>query len=221
MPRATTWFVVMSDNKHLIDLSKVTLDLECAIYEEDGKTPARGMIPVCFTKNTHHSLFSHAELFLNGILISSSNNACHHSAFVETEMTTDLDAKVTWAETQGYQYQADKSNEKRLNEWNEEMMNNGKKNKNKLKLVGAASHIDLFECEKILLPGVRLHLSLRMSSSDFALTSVATSGDKFVTVIERASLFVTKLIVKDSVRLSMHFWTHRHITSTLKRWWKV
>ena len=64
-------------------------------------------------------------------------------------------------------------------------------------------HIDFFECEKVLLPGVTLHLRPHTSSSDFALTSVATNGDKFVPVIERASLFVTKLIVKDSVRLSM------------------
>ena len=63
--------------------------------------------------------------------------------------------------------------------------------------------LDFFECEKVLLPGVTLHLRLHRSRSVFALTSVATSEDKFVPVIERASLFVTKLIVKDSVRLSI------------------
>ena len=121
-------FVVTSDNRNLIDPNKIILDLECAICEADGKTTAQGMSPVCFSNNTLHSLFSHAELFLNGILISSSNNAYHHSAFVETELTTDLNAKAKWAETQSYQYQADKSNEKSVNEWNEEMINNGKKN---------------------------------------------------------------------------------------------
>ena len=195
-------FVVTSDSRSLIDLNKIILDLECAIYEADGKTLAQGMLPVCFINKTFHSLFSHAELFLNRILISSSNNAYHHSAFVETEMTADLDAKATWAETQGYHYQADRSNEKSVIEWNEELINNGKKNKNKLKLVGAP-HIDFFECEKVLLPGVTLHVRLHRSSSDFALTSVTTSEDKFVPVIERASLFVMKLIVKDSVRLSI------------------
>ena len=102
-------------------------------------------------------------------------------------MTTDLDAKVTWAETQGYQYQADKSNGKSVNEWIEEMMNNSKK-KNKLKLVGAP-HINFFEFENVILTEVTLHLRLHRSSSDFALTSVATSEDNFVPVIERDSLF--------------------------------
>lgn len=195
-------FVVTSDNRNLIDLNKVTLDLECAIYEKDGKTPAEEQVPVCLTNNTLHSLFSHAELFLNGILISSSNNAYHHSAFVETEITTDLNAKATWAETQGYFYQADKTTEDEVNKWKDEMLKRGKASKNKVKLVGAP-HIDFFECEKVLLPGVTMHLRLHRSSNDFSLTTLATTTEKYVAVIERASLFVTKLMVKDSVKLSI------------------
>ena len=64
-------------------------------------------------------------------------------------------------------------------------------------------HIDFFECEKLLLPGVTLHLRLHRSSNDFSLQSLAESDDKFVIVIERASLFETKLTLKDSVRLSI------------------
>ena len=50
-------FVVTPDSRNLIDLNKITLDLERAIYDADGKTPAEGFIPVCFTNNTLHSLF--------------------------------------------------------------------------------------------------------------------------------------------------------------------
>ena len=192
-------FVVTSDSRNLIDLNKITLDLECAIYDADGNTPAEGSVPVCFTNNTLHSLFSHAEVFQNGILISTSNNAFQHLAFTETEMTTDLDSKTTWAETQGYQYQGYKSTVEEVNKWKEEKFKQGKCTKNKLKLV-RAPHID---CEKLLLPGVTLHLRLHRSSNDFPLQSLAESDDKFVIVFERASVFVTKLILKDSVRLSV------------------
>ena len=146
-------FVVTSDSRILIDWNKITLDLECAISDADGKTPAEGSFQVCFTNNTLHSLFSHAEVFLNGILISTSNNDYHHSALIETEMTTDLDSKTTWAETQGYQYQGDKSTVE-VSKWKEKFKQ-GKCTKNKLKLVGAP-HIYFFECEKLLLPGVTL-----------------------------------------------------------------
>ena len=193
-------FVLTSNSRNLIDLNKITIDLECAIYDADGKTPAEGSIPVCFTNNTLHSLFSHAEVFLNGILISTSNNAYHHSAFLETEMTTDLDSKTTWTELQGYQYHGDKSTVEEVNQWKEEQFRQGKCTKNKLKLAGAP-HIDFFKCEKHVLPGVTLHLRLHRSSNEFSLQSLAESDDKFVIVIERTSVLVTKLILKDSVRL--------------------
>ena len=195
-------FVVTSDSRNLIDLNKITLDLERAIYDADGKTHAEGSIPVCFTNNTLHSLLSHAEVFLNWILISTSNNAYHHSAFIETKKTTDLDSKTTWAKTQGYQNRGDKSTVREVNKLKEENLKQGKCAKNKLQLVGAP-HIDFFECEKLLLPGVTLHLRLHRSSNDFSLQSLAENDDKFVIVIERASVFVTKLILKDFVRLSI------------------
>ena len=131
-------FVVTSDSRKLIDLNKITPDLDCPIYDADGKTPAEGSIPVCFT-NTLHSLFSHAEVFLNGILISTSNNAYHHSAFIETEMTTDLDSKTTWAETQGYQYQGDKSTVEEVNEWKEKLKQGKCANSNLLEPVTLTS----------------------------------------------------------------------------------
>ena len=122
-------FVVTSDSRNLIDLNKIKLDLECAIYDTDGKTPAEESIPVCFTNNTLHSPFSLAEVFLHGILISTSNNAYHHSTFIETEMTTDLDSETTWAETQGYQYQGDKSTVEEIYKWKKK--NSSKENAQK------------------------------------------------------------------------------------------
>ena len=116
---------------------------------------------------------------MNAFLISLGNIAYLHSAFLVTEMTTDLYAKTTWAEIQGYQYHADKHNEKSVNEWNEGMISNDKRNKNHLKLV-VVPHIDVFEGEKLLMPGVTPHLRLHRSRSDFALTSVAPSEDKFL-----------------------------------------
>ena len=142
-------FIVTSDNRNLVDLNKIVLDIDCAIYKADGKTPAEEVLPVCFANNTLHSLFSHAEVFLDGILVSSSNNAYHYAAFIKTEMATDLDAKATWARCQGYEYQADKTSVEELAKWTNEKYEQAKISKNKLRLVGAP-HIDNFESEKIL-----------------------------------------------------------------------
>ena len=57
-----------------------------------------------FSKNTLHTLFSHAELYLNGKLNSHSNNCYFHAAFIELTPTTD--GKQTWTNCQGYDYLA-------------------------------------------------------------------------------------------------------------------
>ena len=83
-------FFITAEAKNLIDLNRILLSLKVGIYTEDGKTRAKVYEhPVVFSNNTLHTLFSHAELYLNGKLISHSNNCYLHSAFIETELTTD------------------------------------------------------------------------------------------------------------------------------------
>ena len=53
-----------------------------------------------------------------------------------------------------------------------------------------------------LLPCFTLNLRLHRSSRDFSLQCLADSDDKILVVIERASVFVTKLILEECVRLS-------------------
>ena len=80
------------------NLNRILLIVKVGIYGEDGKSRARvNEHPVVFSNNTPHTLFSHAESYLNGKLISHSNNCHLLSAFIETEMTTDTEGKETWA----------------------------------------------------------------------------------------------------------------------------
>ena len=91
--------------KNLIDLNRIVLCVAVALYHEDGKTRAKpGDYEDVFTNNTLQHLFSHAEIYLNEKLISHSNNYYLHSAFVETELSTDTESKNTWADYQGYNY---------------------------------------------------------------------------------------------------------------------
>ena len=102
-------FFVTAENKNCIDLNRICLALDVSLYTPDGKTLVKpGTDPVLiYGSNLLHSLFSHVELFLNGKLISSSNNNYHHAAFVETELTSDTEGKQTWAQCQGYRYRGD------------------------------------------------------------------------------------------------------------------
>ena len=80
-------------------------------------------------------------------------------------------------------------------------MQAGKCTKHKLKLAGASNN-DSFECKRLSLPGVTLHLRLHRSINDFSLQSLADSDAKYAVVIEGASVYVTSKVLKHSVRLS-------------------
>ena len=75
-----------------------------------------------------------------------------------------------------------------------------------------APHVDFLDCERLLLPGVTLHLRLYRSPNLCALESLTDldadavkSLDKNlpVVVIEKASPFVKKIVLADTVKLSI------------------
>ena len=162
-----------------------------------------------FANNTLHSLFPQVELYLNGKLISSSNNNYHHLAFIETELTTDLASKLTWAPCQGYKYRA---NDKANREVKEKELNEFMKGEQFILELYGAPQIDFLDCERHLLPGVTLHFPFYRSPNNCAIESVGTwaaadikriDQTPYAVVIERASLFVNKVVSSDAVKISI------------------
>ena len=148
-------------------------------------------------------------MFLNGKLISSSDNNYHHLAFIETELTTDFASKRTWAPCQGYRYRTiDKAN----TEAKEKEPNDFRKGKQfNLELYGAP-HVDFLNSERLLLPGVTLHLRFYRSPNNCAFERVGTweaadikrvDQTPSAVVIERASLFVNRVVLSDAVKVSI------------------
>ena len=200
-------FFVAAEAKNLIDLNRIVLSVEVAIYHEDGKTKAKpGDFDAVFSNNTLHTLFSHAELYLNGKLISHSNNCYLHSAFVETELTTDTDSKASWAKCQGYNYLAKSSEKDQM--FNKLAADFAQLKESKMQLCGAL-HIDFLDCEKLLLPNVTLHIRLYRSPNNTIIHLKGTDDEakahdgKLLAIVEKASLFVRKVVVTDSVKLSI------------------
>ena len=148
-------------------------------------------------------------MFLNGKLISSSNNNYHHLAFIETELTTDFGSKYTWAPCQGYRYRADAKSSREVKE--KALAELRKGDQFNLELYGAP-HIDFLDCERLLLPGVTLHLRFYRSPNNCALESVGTGSaadfkrvdqTPYSQVIEKTSLFVNKVVLSDCVKVSI------------------
>ena len=200
-------FFIAAEAKNLIDLNRIQLSVEVGIYHEDGKTKAKpGDFDVVFSNNTLHTLFSHAELYLNEKLISHSNNCYLHSAFVETELTTDTDSKESWAKCQGYNYLAKMEDKEEMHDELATAFSNQKDCK--MQLYGAL-HLDFLDCEKLLLPNVTLHVRLYRAPNNTLLylngtdEQAKTLDGKVLAIVEKASLFVRKVVVTDSVKLSI------------------
>ena len=179
------------------------------LYKPNGTDRLDGSEIIIFANNTLHSLFSHVELFLNEKLISSSNNNYHHSAFVETELSTDTTSKDTWARCQGYQYRGDK----KLNDEIKAKIvaKNTSEGKCSVQLYGAP-HFDFLECERLLLPDVTLHLRFYRSPNLCAMETLTVLNAADVkdleqnaptVTIEKASLFVNKIVLSDAVKVSI------------------
>ena len=202
-------FFVTAENKNCIDLNRIFFAIEVCLYQPDGTERVKTAdVDLTFANKTLHSLFSHAEMFLNGKFISSSNKNYNHLAFIETELTTDIASKLTWARGQGYKYRA---NGNANQEVKQKELNELREGEQFLELYGAP-HIDFLDCERLLLPGLTLHLRFYRSPNTCAIESVGTweaadikrvDQTPYAVVIERASLFVNKVVVSDAVKVSI------------------
>ena len=168
--------------------------------------PKRLSTPLFFSNNMLHTLLSHAELYLNGNLISYGNNCYLQSVFIETELSTDTEGKENWAKCQGYDYlpkskEQDKAFNKLCADFN--------RRKDCTAELYGALHVGFFDCKKLLGPGVTLHLRLFRSPNNTPLFMIGTDEEakaldgKVHAVIEKASLFVRKVVVTDNVKLSI------------------
>ena len=180
------------------------------LYQPDGTEKVKPAdVDLTFANITLHSLFSQAEMFLNGKLVSSSNKKYNHLAFIETELTTDIDRKQTWAQCQGYKYRA---NGQANQEVNEEELNESRKGEQVFLELYGAPHIDFLDCERLLLPGVTFRLCFYRSPTTCAIESVATwavadimrvDQTPYAVVIGRASLFVNKVVLSETVKVNI------------------
>ena len=153
-----------TENKNCIDLNRICLAIEVCLYQLDCTEKVElADFDLTFAYNTLHSLFSHAKIFLNGNLISSNNNIISHLAFTEIELATDVASKLTWAPCEGYRYRA---NGKVNQEVKEKELNDFKKGVQFLLELYGTLHIDFLDCEKLLLPGVTLHLRFYRSTNN-------------------------------------------------------
>ena len=202
-------FEVLGDRNNFIDLQRTRLEIVARIVRSNGNvlrthaTEAANRDTPYFVNNPLSSLFSECTLSLNGERISTTKANFAHKGFIETEFSYGNDAKKTWLACQGYYYEenpsaidgarrrADDVTERKglVTAWSE------------LKLFSKIA-CDFLSCDKHLLSGVTIRLSLIRSPNDFVVISEDAAKHYKVQKIE-ANLYVRKMNVTDYVLSSI------------------
>ena len=206
-------FFVTAENRSCINLKRIYPAVDFCICQPDGSDKLKPAdVDLIFAKkhlNFFIPLFSNVEVFLDGKLISSSNNIYHHLPFIKTELTTNNDSNFTLAPCRDYRFRTNANSSQEVKE--KTLADYEKGDHFYLELYGAP-HKNSLACERLLLPGVTRHLRFRRSPSNCALENVGTwsaADDKKVDqtpyslVIEKASLFVNKVVLSDSFKISL------------------
>ena len=95
-----------------------------------------------------------------------------HKSFIETEFSHGIDAKKTWLACQGYYYEDNPSGIDGANGRAEDVAERKRTvaASNEFRLFGKIA-CDFLSCDKHLISGVTIRLSLRRSPNDFVIVS--------------------------------------------------
>jgi hypothetical protein len=209
-----------------IDLSETQLYIKCAIRKKDSGAginikEADKIGPI---NNFLHSMFNQVSLSLDNKIIENSNGSYAYRAYIENLLCYSKNAKQThlrsclFEEDTPGQFDNEKikytkaeidaltdTQAKTSTEnANKEQVNNGLHSrrqpfvKNGFVELFAPIHIDMFNSNKYLLPGISMVLSFYRSRPNFCLIGTKGNEDYFVH-IEKASLYVRRVKIAPSI----------------------
>ncbi len=192
-------FSVRTDRNVFLDMQHIELKLAVKILAAGDKTlDTEGKDSVLFVNNILHSLFSNCEVYLNGELVSSSNGLYPHKAYLETEVSHGLECKRGILFCQGYTYEHNPGDV--TSSTMENRMELTKKS-GEVFLIGKLS-VDLFNCERLMLPKVDMRIKLTKASPHFSLIA-ADESKGYHFKITRASLLTRQMILSEDAYTSI------------------
>ena len=195
-------FNVAGSGEEYTDLSQTYLHLKVKIVKPDGTDLAQDehVGPV---NNFLHSLMSQVEVYLNGRLISTVNNAYPYTALLQTLLSYGTDARKTHLTTSLF-YKDTANHMDNLEPVGQNASNQGLgkryqyiKESKTVDLLGRL-HSDIFMQDRLLLNQVDLGIKLTRSKNEFCLLS-PVEGAGYKVVLQDASLFVRRCKVNPTI----------------------
>ena len=185
---ASIEFLLETDRNVFLDLQEVYLSLKVQL--KNGMRNLQPEDEACFVNNILHSLFSNCEVYFNNEQVYSSNGLYAHKALISTEFSGTKGVKDSLGYCQGYEFEPDPSNfeeepfaERFVN------ANNG------IHTYFGKLAVDLFTCDKLLLPKTNVRIRLIRSRPNFYI--IGKLQDNYNAEIIEASLYTRHVAVDD------------------------
>lgn len=213
-------FEIRTDRNCFLDMSEVYLKLVVTIVDLSTMKPVdTSSDPVVLTNNALHSLFNNCDVTLNGESVSTSNSLYAHKAFLTTEWSHSAECKASILQCQGYTYEENPSELGEVFNHRGVFASDDDESDvpNTYYLFGKLA-IDLFNCDKLLVPRSLLRIKLVKHSTNFALTWCGSSfivsaaggggGDdkgkpptigNYAIKFNKASLITKQMVVNENV----------------------
>jgi len=160
----TIEFELRTDRNVFLDMQEIALKLCVQLVSLPSGEPVDESDKVTLVNNALHSLFSNCEVSINGEQVSTSNSLYAHKSFITTEWSHPSGCKKNILACQGYNYQVDPDNFEDIYADVGSTYADG----NIVHLFGRLA-VDLFNCDKLLVPKSVVRIKLIKNSPEFYL----------------------------------------------------
>ena len=195
----TLEFEVTGDRTNFIDIQNIYLEVKCTIVKADNTSlnyvtgDATQQDTPVLVNNTLHSILSVCTVTAQGVKVSSANGFYAHKAFIETKFSHNLEAKNTWQECQGYNYESNPSTHSLTAFTKREAET---RTSATVTFIGRVAS-DFFSWEKHLVSGVGLRISFLRTRPKFCLIFDDAREDYKVNITQ-ANLYVRKMTLTEN-----------------------
>ena len=194
-------FQVTASPEEYLDLGRTKLHLKVKVTNVDGSNLA-GDAKVSTSNLLMHSLFSQVDCKLNETLVSPSVNTYPYKAYLEKLLSYDRASKESWMSAEFYHKDTVpiNSHDPSDNDANRGLIVRSRLiEKSKVVELIGRPHVDIFQQDRYLLPGIDMALRFTRSPKAFHLMGADVKG--FKTVIVEAALHVRKVKINPTIAL--------------------
>ena len=205
-------FSVPASPEDYLDLGRTTLQLTLAVRRRNGNAALRADQEVVPVQLLLHSLFQQVDVKLNDRVVTPSLNTYPYKAYLETLLSHGADTKGSYLSNEGW-FGNPGDNPAESNPHADDV-SVGTRERGALIAEGldfqleGRPHVDIFQQERYLLPGVSMHLKFQPTPSAFHLfyneaaqVNGANQGH-FDVHVRRATLKVRRVLCNPELALS-------------------